>query len=294
MLLAEVRRVIRKTCIVGLLSLGMALSAPAAMAQVSTIPVAISAAKPITFEVASIRLHAPGTMSYGPGFTDDGLSLHGMSAFSMIFSFLGALRTEGIPQDMMREGYDIQAKVADEDVPAWKQLTRQQRNLAVQALLEDRFKLKFHRETRQMPGYSLIVAKSGPKFKESTPGDTYAKGFKGLGDQPLLGVMMGIAPGVTSGQAVSMAKVAEFLAMPAGRPVLDKTGLTGTYDLTLKLDPPAPPPPPSAEGQPAAPELSGASIFTVIQEQLGLKLESGATVPVEFLVVDHIERPSPN
>jgi uncharacterized protein (TIGR03435 family) len=276
-----------------LLSLSMVLSAAIVVAQTNTVPVPTPDAKLITFEVVSIRPHAPGTMSYGPGFTDDGWTVHGVGLFSLFYSNFGGLKTEGVP-NWGSDSYDIQAKVAEADIPAWKLLKFPQRNLAVQALLADRFKLKWHRETRPMPGYALVVAKGGPKFREATRGDTYVKGFKALDGAPLTGVMMGTSRGVFSGQAISMQKVADFLGGFAGRPVLDKTGLTGTYDLTLQFDPLPPSPPPSAAGEAAAPEPSGPSIFTVVQEQLGLKLESGTTVPVEFLVVDHMERPTAN
>jgi uncharacterized protein (TIGR03435 family) len=108
--------------------------------------------------------------------------------------------------------------------------------------------------------------------------------------------MMETQRDVFSGQAVTMADVAAFLSMPAQKPVLDKTGLTGKYDLTLKADPPVASPPPSsaASGAAVASDPEGASIFTIVQEQLGLKLQSGATVPVDYIVIDHIERPTEN
>jgi uncharacterized protein (TIGR03435 family) len=282
---------IRRVFVVELLSAAAALAVPVAIAQTSAAPDAAAAVKPIHFEVASIRLHPPGRMSHGPGFTDDGLTLHGMGVFGMIFSFFGAQRVEGVP-DWTRDGYDIEAKVADADVATWKKLNFKQKDLAVQALLEDRFKLKWHRETRQMSGYALVVAKNGPKFKEATPGDPYTHGVKALNDAPLLGVLFGTGPGVFVGQAMTMAQLADALAGHAGRPVIDKTGLTGKYDVTFKEE--VRPPPTSPASDTAAADPVGSSIFTVLQEQLGLKLESGATVPVEYLVVDHIERPTEN
>ena len=271
-------------------ALPLILVTPIARAQANAPP----NPKPIKFEVASIRLHKPGTMSYGPGFTDDGVSLHGVGAYSLVYSFFDAHRMEGLP-DWGRDAYDIQAKVADEDVAAWKQLSYKQKGLAVQALVEDRFKMKWHRETRQTPGYAMVVAKGGPKFKEATPGDQYPHGFKSLNDAPLLGILYETARGVYSAQAVTMAQLADSLQMHAGKPVMDKTGLTGKYDFTFKDEAqPAPPSPASAAGDAVASEPAVASIFTVLQEQLGLKLEPGATVPVEYVVVDHIERPTEN
>jgi uncharacterized protein (TIGR03435 family) len=278
--------------------LPLILVTPIARAQASApVAPAVQAAPPakaIKFEVASIRLHAPGTMSYGPGFTDDGFTVHGVGAFSLVYSFFGNLRTVGLP-DWGAVSYDIQAKVADQDVAAWKALDYKQKDVAVQALMEDRFKLKWHRETRQMAGYSLVVAKGGPKFKEATPGDQYPHGFKSLSETPLLGILYETARGVYSAQALTMAQLADSLQIHAGKPVMDKTGLTGKYDFTFKDEAqPAPPSPASAAGDAVASEPAVASIFTVLQEQLGLKLEPGATVPVEYVVVDHIERPTEN
>ena len=86
----------------------------------------------------------------------------------------------------------------------------------MQAMLEDRFKMKSHHETRVMPGFALVVAKNGPKFKESIPGDLYPGGLKGVDAVPWLGVVGRSAPGVETGQHVSMEEVADLLSGPAG------------------------------------------------------------------------------
>jgi uncharacterized protein (TIGR03435 family) len=278
--------------LLGLLALSLAATV-AAHAQTTTTPAIPT--KPITFEVVSIRQQKqPDVRACGPGFTDDGYIMHCARAFNLLFSISNGLRLEGIPPDLQKPDavYDIQAKLSEADIPAWKKLSRLQRIPTLQALLEDHFKLKFHRETRTFKGYALVIAKGGIKFKEATPDDKYEKGFKALGGEPLTGVMMGISRGVTSGQAITMDKVAEFLGLFAGSPVLDKTGLTGKYDLTLKVDLTGPRPP-VADGQASDP-TGEVSIFTAVQEQLGLKLESGATVPVGYFVVDHFERPAEN
>jgi uncharacterized protein (TIGR03435 family) len=271
------------------------IATSAAIAQTGA---ASPAAKPITFETISIR-SVKSNITHGDNFTADGYSMRGITAFSLLTFYLEnpGERIIGTPDWVMREQYDIEAKVADTDVAAWGKLDFKHRKLAIYALLGDRFKLVVHHEIRELPGYALVIAKNGPKLKEATPGDTYPKGFKGLGSEPLLGVLMETGPGVISAQAITMAQLAGSLGGPAGRPVIDKTGLTGKYDFTLKVDaPPATrgPAPVTAEPASAASEPSGPSIFTVLPEQLGLKLESGATVPVDYIIVDHIERPSEN
>jgi uncharacterized protein (TIGR03435 family) len=170
----------------------------------------------------------------------------------------------------------------------------------IQSLLADRFKLKLIHETKELPAYALVVAKNGPKLHEAKPDDTYPNGIKGPDGQghPQ---MMRMGPGELTGQGLSMASLVHLLSQQLGRNVLDHTGLKDKYDFTLKW---APEPGegmmlrgpeggnPGAESAPPA-ESSGPSIFTAIQEQMGLKLES-TKAPAEVLVIDHVERPSEN
>ena len=152
--------------------------------------------------------------------------------------------------------------------------------------------MKSHHETRVMPGFGLVVAKGGPMFKESVPGDLYSGGPKGLDGGPWLG-MVQTSRDVTTGQHVSMEELADFLSMPAGRPVMDQTGLKGFYDFKITVQPPDPSTA-ADSGMPASEPSPFTMVQEAIQEQLGLKLESGVKVPVEYLVIDHIERPTGN
>lgn len=175
----------------------------------------------------------------------------------------------------------------------------------VQSLLEDRFQLKVHRETRELPIYDLVVAKRG-KLKlsddQTTPnpkappapatGDTLARG--------VFGILPGSSGFTIEGRAVPISILVNLLRSEVGRPVVDKTDLQGLFDIHLPFIPESNPiaarprvPTPSRP-QPATPlDLSGASIFTALQEELGLKLES-AKGPVEVLMIDHAERPDAN
>ena len=142
----------------------------------------------------------------------------------------------------------------------------------LQRLLADRFHLSFHRETREMPVYALVVAKGGPKFKESAPDAvTQARGKV-------------TATVLSSFTKSRMDDVVRVLSSATDRPVLDRTGLAGFYDLTLEFarDPAA-----------AIAESNTASIFTAVQEQLGLKLEPNKG-PIDVLVINGVERPSAN
>ena len=155
-----------------------------------------------------------------------------------------------------------------------------------QALLADRLKLKAHYETRDMPILALVVAKDGLKMHEAKPGDTYTNGLKRGDGKPFGSVFsisnsMGIET-VTS-QGMTLGNLVLNLPGMTGHLVEDKTGLTGVYDFTLHFSASDPPPQDSTEP----------SLYTALEEQLGLKLEP-VKGPVQVLVIDHVERPSEN
>lgn len=147
----------------------------------------------------------------------------------------------------------------------------------LQSLLADRFKLAIHRQTREEPVYELLVSRGGDKLKPSTE------------NQP---PRLGNGRGRISGAAADTGMLARMLSGRLGRPVLDKTGLTGNYDFTLTWTPAPGEAGDGTEDGPAA-DPGGPSIFSALQEQFGLKLES-AKGPVEILVVDHVEKPDAN
>ena len=172
----------------------------------------------------------------------------------------------------------------------------------LQVLLADRFGLVIHRETQELPVYTLVIAKNGPKLQVAKPGAAYPNGIKLPPGTEAAGVWVmrqGVGGSFTiTAQAIPLASLVPQLSFNAGRPVLDKTGLVGKYDFTLtySLDQNQFQSPGSApNGQPSAtpPDPSGPSLFTALQEQLGLKMEAGKG-PVEIIVIDHAERPSGN
>jgi uncharacterized protein (TIGR03435 family) len=148
---------------------------------------------------------------------------------------------------------------------------------------------------------TLVVAKGGPKLHEAKPGDTYPNGLKGFNGQGGGPGMMLMRPGQLTGQGIPLSSLTRLLSQQLGSTVQDKTGLTGKYDFTLQWTPdrnasPMPGAPEPGQQGPAAAastDASGPSIFTAVQEQLGLKLESQKG-PVEVLVIDHVETPSEN
>jgi len=173
----------------------------------------------------------------------------------------------GLPDWTWKEHWDITAKVGKE--LAGRPVQEQFRNMApmVQSLLEERFKLRLHRETRQMPIYALVVAR--PNALRPTTTDCKATPDK---------CRIESTAGHYSAIAFNMNNMLIFLSNAVERVVVDRTGLTGAYDITLDWAPDA-----ATSDKP--------SIFTAVQEQLGLKLESERG-DVDVVVIDRVERPT--
>ena len=220
------------------------------------------------------------------------------------FSALPASQVIGGPAWINSEGYDIEVKPgANTDPKQWW--------LMWQTLLADRFKLKLHRQTRELPVYVLTAAKNGFKLPAAKPADciSFPPGTKprhipgkvdcgyvfgpafGLSAENSRAYPAGLGLGMV-GRKVGIADLSRHLALILDRPILDKTGLTGEFDLYLNFTPDGAlmGMPPGYGGQ-ANPNLP--NIFAALEEQLGLKLEP-ANGPVEVLVLDHAERPTQN
>jgi bla regulator protein blaR1 len=199
----------------------------------------------------------------------------------------------GGPNWLPSERFDIEAKMDAATADALEKLSQDQRVLAqqqmLQALLANRFQLTVHRETNELTIYKLVIAKGGPKLREAKPDGTH----------PGAGSMQGsVLGGEVIAQAVPVPRLAHELTLMLGHPVSDKTELKGVYDFKLQFTPDNRLQPPNGlapnERLPVRPADSNVpSLFDALQEQLGLKLESGKG-PVEVIVIDHVERPSPN
>lgn len=170
----------------------------------------------------------------------------------------------------------------------------------MQAILEDRFKLRIHRETRQGPVYELALGKGSPKLKPLQDGSCTPV----LVGHPLPPLASGqhycrnvVAPGGVDFEGGTLSMLAGLLGLIMDRPVIDKTGITNYIEIHLKFSPDdsaAPRPATADPGSPAAVSSPDApSIFQAFQKQLGLRLMP-AKGPVDVLVIDHIERPSEN
>jgi len=227
------------------------------------------------FEVASVKPSAPGSIAMHLSFDQGRISFHGATVQFCIAAawHLQDYEISGGPKWLATDQYDIEARApGTAAAPELMQM--------VQNLLADRFQFQFHREPRLVPGYALVVAKSGPKLQ---PAPDDARSGTGMGR------------GMVNGTAAPMSRLAESLAHVLGRPVVDETGLSGKYTYRLTWTPSDSEPllqKPGAtpDGGPAEP---GPSIFSAIQEQLGLRLEA-RRVTVQVLVIDRLERPSAN
>jgi uncharacterized protein (TIGR03435 family) len=213
--------------------------APVGSAQVG---LAERAATHPTFEVVSIRRH---TAESGPvqrpttipnGFRSMGLSLFAIFQTAYVpANESGVLRGDliaGAPDWLRDETYDVVAKVDEADLADWQkpEMTQTMLHVMLQAMLAERFKVVVHHESKEVPVYDLVVAKGGPKFKQAEAVDTAPAGGGMVGT----GVRVVPSPGGIKYYGISMAILTQsILPGMAGRPVVDKTGLSGHYDLTL-------------------------------------------------------------
>jgi bla regulator protein BlaR1 len=180
---------------------------------------------------------------------------------------------------MASERYDVEAKPAA--AADWNE-----QMLMLQSLLADRFQLKLRRETRNVPAYSLLVAGAGVKLRPAAGGDCPSVEPCGAFRN---------RPGVVEGRRVSVAQLASILSGPrSGRPVVDATGIRGVFDFDLRWtpDPGQLPPGPAPDDAPPF-DPSGPSLFTALEEQLGLRLQP-TTAMVEHFTIEQAERPLPN
>jgi uncharacterized protein (TIGR03435 family) len=221
------------------------------------------------FEVASVRLGQPAAGD--AVFCEGGrLTVYNYTLRTLIQMawHVRDIQVLGGPAWMDSQAYYIAAKG---DPSA----TDDQCRAMLQTLLEERFALVLHHDLRDLPVYALVLVPNGPKFHESE-----------VGVPPNIAT----AKGSLSVQKVSMANVARVLSSTLDRPVLDKTGLGGRYTFRLEWD--ADENQPTAAGDVHIPNLN-TSLFRAIETQLGLRLEVQKG-PVDVMVIDHADRPSPN
>jgi uncharacterized protein (TIGR03435 family) len=240
----------------------------------------------LSFEAASIRRAEPAARGLSMNISPGGRVTFTNATIRAIIGFAFGIRNvEGGPGWLTTETYEIVAT-------AGRQITPPERNAMLRSLLADRLKLRTHVETRERPAYALTLLRDdgrlGPDIVASTfdcaalataprtggPAPLASNGAPACGFTQSAGVM--------KSSGASMASIASSLSTPAGREVIDRTGVPGVFDFTLRYSPNV-----------AQPIEDYPSVFTAVREQLGLKLES-TTAPAKCLIVDAIERPSEN
>lgn len=219
----------------------------------------------------------------------DGFALRG-APFTV---FIGqAYRTEhfkisGAPDWLNQERYDVDAKMDSEVADAFQKLGPDDQKLARQhmlrVILRDYLKLTFHMEKTEVPIYELVIAKNGPRLKPPADPNTPGRGVRVAGVNGAMTYDAKNAP---------ITAILNQLSFTVGRPIFDKTGLTGTYDIALRFTPERPGSAMPSADIAAAPE-EAPPIMIALEEQLGLKLVP-AKGPMDAIVIDHAERPAVN
>lgn len=250
-----------------------------ALSQTATPPATSTTLKAPAYDVVSIRPHKETSNSSSWGApTADGYEARNYSVRELVaqaYEINSSYQLAGMPSWALEEPFDLEARLDDDSAAAYRKLSdrerREQAAPLLRSMLVDRFKLKVHHETRELPAYALVQAKSGFKLKQ-------AQGAENLYGMSTNWGLISIRGGPIG------ARFIVGLSNFVGRTVIDRTGLTGYYDITLKWTPDR-----TQSSDPNAPP----DLFTALEEQLGLKLVS-TKAPVDVLVVDHVEWPTEN
>lgn len=238
------------------------------MRTIAVLLVAAGAAAGQVFEVASIKLGDPTSPESGWSEGNGEIHIRNMPLRRLVLYAYNVkeYQLSGGPKWIDNDGYTIVARLENRTPARVIQGGDPRLRTAMQALLADRFQLAIHRDTKDLPGYALVPAKSG--FRLHT-----------VDAQGMFGWSTG--NGNAKFKHASLAEFASGLSDLVGRPVVDRTEIPGVYDIMLTW---------ADENRPDA---AGPSIFTALQEQAGLRLEA-RKVPVQVIVIDHAEKPGEN
>jgi uncharacterized protein (TIGR03435 family) len=257
------------------LAVAIASCAPNALSQApqsgSASPAESAGTKLPVFDVVSIKVDKSGSSEWGINTSKNRYAATNVSLKVLLQDAYGIKEDliSGVPGAVESARFTIEAKTAEADTDPKRKISNEQGRAMVLAFLVERFQLKAHTEIKTLPVYELIVLKDGPKFKQSAAGNNGSVSHRDYGELTV--------------DNSSMKLFASSLASLVHRAVIDKTGLAGNYDLSMKYSP----------DDISTQQADSPSLFTALQEQLGLKLQS-AKGPVETLVVDLVEMPSEN
>jgi uncharacterized protein (TIGR03435 family) len=272
-----------------------------------------SSAQRAAFEVASIKRTDPANYRFVIGVQPGGRLVVNGATLQALIAYAYAVRNFQIiggPSWMTTDRWDIEARAEEGTVAPLTGPPDPNRpspvGIRLQSLLEDRFNLKLHRDSRELPVFELSQVKGGSKLKLSDDQTPLKPPEPGAGPRPPQAgasmprgsMSMMIGGGELEASAMPVTSLAGALAQILGRTVIDKTELQGLYDFKLRWTPevgqtigPSGPPPPGVVPPPVDP--SGPSLVTAIQDQLGLKLDS-MKEPVQVLLIDAVQKPTEN
>lgn len=256
------------------------------------VPAADATVKLREYEVVSIKENKSSDENTSSMSTPDGFRAVNTNLGYMIAEAYGVRfdLVSGGPGWLTARRFDVEAKVVGPDVAAYDKLDDKDRLPLLKALLQERLGLQAHIEIKELPVYDLVVAKGGLKMavappdppKSDTPEDAKS-GTPGRHNGNMRMTM-----GTMSGQGLPMQQIANQISYIVNRTVHNKTGLDGKYDIDLKWTSEA-----NGQKQDNGSTDTAPSIFTAVQEQLGLKLQS-TKGPVDTLVIDHVDLPTEN
>ena len=250
----------------------------------------------IEFDVATFKLHKPGDEEPpslqipigGDGFVAHNRPIHDLIRYAFAKGRGGTYRMTNQPDWVDSDRYDIQAKIAPEDLPAWQKLDALQQKVVLQRFLTQTLKLQFHPDETEYPYYALVVGKNGPKLQEAPAGTINGPDGKPIARRTLLWT----SPSDVTAYACEMQLLADQLSGRTDHPVLNHTDLHKYYNFTLHFDGASNPDNPNAPDIPflgLPPGLAASSAISAVK-QLGLELKP-AKGPLDGIVIDHIERP---
>jgi uncharacterized protein (TIGR03435 family) len=240
-------------------------------------PVALAQVQATEFEVASVKPNVANdrivTIHVGPG---DRFAARGYTLGLLIQRAYGVMgwNISGGPGWVYEDRWDVVAKA---NVAG--SLTEGQLQPMLQGLLAERFKLRLHKESKELAGYALVVGRRGPRVKDSADGEEHRDTFR-------------MRKGELSGQGITMENFARFVGGKLGLVVVDKTGLRGAYDVQAKWTEEPDQPTGGLPGVDPREALQSA-VFGALQDQLGLKI-TPQRISIQILAIDSVERASEN
>jgi uncharacterized protein (TIGR03435 family) len=257
-------------------------------------PCAAQAAQPLSFEVATVRPmdtkkpHPPSVDIAGDRFAATGMTVKELIKIAYDLSYGAERQISGGPTWLASTPFDIEATVDPALGAKLQTMSEEQRGdqlrQMLRGLLAERFKLKLHHASTELPIYDLVMAKNGSKLMPAVPRpDSNGDGHPPKPRSSIRFAGKGVLEG-NDADALMLVTVLSMQPEVGGRLVVDKTGLSGKYDFTLRWAP---------DSTQSSQADSGPSLFTALQEELGLKLES-TRAPVDVLVIDHVELPTAN